>query len=452
MSSITPLRFTGISTFSEDFQAIMNRAVQIAALPIKQLQNEQSGLITKKQSLTALNTNLQSLTAAVEKLGELGRTRSLTVTSSNTSRVTVVNNGVAGATSYAITDIESVAKAASETSLTGLATPDTTAVDADDDLVELVVGSETYALDLSGGANNLDGLRDAINESGADVTATVLNTGSNYYLSVTANAPGATTLQVRRTAGDAGTNIVTATNQGANARFKLNGLQVEKSDNVITDVIPGLTFTIREETDEEETVNLIATSSRAGVSTALGDFVTAYNDTMSKLKLQIGENAGLLSGDFIVGQVSRVLRQVTGYQASSGTVTSLAALGIELDRQGVMSFDSTKLFSLGTSAVESAFDFLGTESTGFGGLSDKLAEISNPISGLIKTQQNTYDEADLRMQKQIDDLTARVERMQSSLSFKLQQADTLLAGLQSQQSQLEASLKSVSLALYGKQS
>lgn len=451
MSAITPLRFTGISTFSEDFQAIMSRAVQIASLPIKQLQNEQGALITRKQSVTALNTNLQGLTDAVRSLGEIGRTRSLSVTSSNTTRVTVVNNGVTATTSYAITEITSVAKAASETTVTGLATADATAVDTDDTL-ELVFGNETFALDLTTAGNNLEGLRDAINEAGAGVTATVLNTGSNYYLSVTANAPGANALQVRRTAGDAGSNILTATNQGANAVFKLNGLDVEKSDNVITDVIPGLTFTIQDTTDEGETVNLTAVSSRGSMATALAELVATYNATVEKLNTQIGEQAGLLSGDHLIGQVSRTLRQLTGYTGESGAVKSLAELGIELDRQGKMSFNSTKFYSLSTSAIDGAFEFLGSETEGFGGMSATLDQLSNPISGLFRLQQNNYDAADLRMQKQVSDLVARVERMQSSLAFKLQQADALLAGLQSQQSQLETSLKSVNFVAYGKTS
>lgn len=451
MSSLTPLRFTGISSFSEDFQSIMTRAVQIASLPIKQIQNQQGELITKKQSLTALNTNLQSLTSSVRGLGEIGRTRSLTVTSSNTTRVSVVNNGVTSNTVYSITDITSVAKAASENTVTGLATADATAVDSGDDQLELAFGGQTYALDLSSGGNNLNSLRDAINSSGAAVTATVLNTGSNYYLSVTANAPGATTLEVRTTAGSAASNILTADNQGANAVFKLNGLDVQKSDNVITDVIPGLTFTILDKTEDDETVTLSAVSSRGSMATALRGFVDAYNATVEKLNTQIGEQAGLLSGDYLVGQTSRTLRQLTGYRADSGTVATLADLGIELDRQGKMSFNSTKFYSLSTGAIDGAFEFLGSETTGFGALSRSLDELSNPISGFIKLQQNNYDATDLRLEKQVGDLTARIERMQAGLSEKLQQADALLATLQSQQKQLEASIKSVNFTLYGKQ-
>jgi flagellar hook-associated protein 2 len=268
-------------------------------------------------------------------------------------------------------------------------------------------------------------------------------------LSVTAGATGENALQLRRTTGDSGTNLLTATNQGANASFKFNGVAVERADNVVADLVPGLTFTILDETDDGETVNITAVSSRGGMATALKDFVDAYNATVEKLNTQIGENAGLLSGDYLVGQVSRTLRQVTGFQGQ-GALKSLAELGIELDRTGKMSFNSTKFYSLGSSTIEGAFTFMGSETSGFGGLSRTLDQLSNPISGLIRLQQNNYDAADTRFNKQIAELSSRIERSQLALTEKLQQADVLLARLSSQQTSLEASLKAVNQALYGK--
>jgi flagellar hook-associated protein 2 len=450
MSALTPLRFTGISSFSEDFQAILNRASQIAALPIKHMQNEQANLITKKQSLTALNTNLSSLTSAVRTLGELGENQGLSLTSSNTSKVSVINNGIDTATTYTISDITSVATAASETTVSGLPSSNADAVDGDG-ILQLVAGANTYSIDLSTHGNHLDGLAQAINAAGAGVTATVLNTGSNYYLSLTSSTTGATTLALRSTAGDSGSNILTATNQGSNAVFKLNGLDVSKSDNVVSDAIPGITFTIHDTTDPGETVSLIAASSRGDLANALTSLVTAYNATYDKLKLQIGEDAGLLSGDYIIGQVRRTLMKLTGYQGEGdGTITSLTDLGIELDKNGVMSFNSIKFYSLSSATIADAFDFLGSTTSGFGANYGDLITISDPVSGLIRTQQDNYDASDSRLQSQIDDLAARIERSQLTLQSKLQQADVLLSSLQSQQSLLENSFKSVQLVTFGK--
>ena len=90
---ITPLKFTGISSFSEDFQTILSRAVSIASLPLQQLQNDQTEMLAKKQSLSSLRSAASDLAIAIEALGEVGATRSLSVSSTNTNRVTVSKSG-----------------------------------------------------------------------------------------------------------------------------------------------------------------------------------------------------------------------------------------------------------------------------------------------------------------------------------------------------------------------
>jgi hypothetical protein len=68
-----------------------------------------------------------------------------------------------------------------------------------------------YGIDVAAaGANNLNGVRDAINASGASVTASVLTIGAapntKYYLSLT--KAGVNSIQLRQVAGDATTNAL----------------------------------------------------------------------------------------------------------------------------------------------------------------------------------------------------------------------------------------------------
>jgi hypothetical protein len=63
--AISPLAFTGVSSFSNDFQAILNRAVAIAQLPIKALQNHQSDLLQEKQLATSLEGAVSNLPPAL---------------------------------------------------------------------------------------------------------------------------------------------------------------------------------------------------------------------------------------------------------------------------------------------------------------------------------------------------------------------------------------------------
>ena len=48
---LSPLTFVGVSQFSADFQTILSRAVQIAELPIKALQNRDLDTLQKKTLL-----------------------------------------------------------------------------------------------------------------------------------------------------------------------------------------------------------------------------------------------------------------------------------------------------------------------------------------------------------------------------------------------------------------
>lgn len=450
--SITPLKFTGISTYSSDFQKIVDRAVSIASLPIKQMQNQQSDLILKKQSLTALNGTLQTFAGTIKDLASMGDSHAISVSSSNTNKVSVQMTGTAAATSYTITDITSVARRASESTVAGFADKDTTQVDTDGTL-QLVIGSEKHTIDLTTYGNNLEGLVEAVNALGAGVHASILNTGSEtdpYHLSLVAEDTGATTLQLRSAVDDSNTNVLTATNQGANAKFKLNGLQIEKSDNTISDVIEGLTFNILDKTDTGESVVIGLATNRGTLATKLTAFVNAYNAAMSKVNTNIGENAGMLSGDSIVGTTQRALRSVANYIGSSGTVKSLMDLGIELDKTGTMSFDTAKFYSLSGSKITAAFDFFGSSTTGFGATYKSIDAISNAYTGTIAQQQAEIDKSDKRFTDQIEIVSQRIQMMQESLNTKLQLADALLSNLQGQQTMLDSTIKSLDASTYGK--
>lgn len=449
---ISPLVFTGVSKFSDDFQTILNRTVAIANIPLLGMQNQQTDLLAKKQVLSDLRTGVASLSSALSSLGQTAENKALSVASSNSGRVSASLNGATTAGTYTISNITSVAKAASETTLTGIATANSTEVSSDG-VMQLVVGSTTYAIDLTGdGKNNLNGLRDAINALGAGVSASVLNTGtgdSPYYLSITANSAGQKALELREIDDDTGSNILSADNQGSNAIFKLNGLDVETSDNVINDVVLGVTFTIVSTTTGEETVSLKLASNRSVLANDLQNIVSKYNAVRLQVNAQIGEAAGLLSGDFIVREVQNNLRMMSSYQGS-GSVQRLADLGLEFSQTGEMTFNSDKFYSLSDAEITSGFDYIGSATTGLGEFSTRFDQISNPISGLIKLQQDQYDVADDRISTQMAELASRVEYMQAGLSVRLQQADVLLAQLESQQTTIEASLKGLSLTLYGR--
>jgi flagellar hook-associated protein 2 len=210
-STTAPLSFTGISTYSSDFQAILQREDAIAQLPITALQNTQSDNLSKKQALIALNPVVGTLATSVSALGQLASGQGLTASSSDSTTVSVVNTGATAPGSYTISNIV-VGTAASELSLASYASATTTPIGVEgQDKFTLQVGTKTYNLDITGN-DSLTGLENAINTSGAPVNASILNSGSASYLSITANNVGATTLTLN-TAPEAA-NLITSTGAG----------------------------------------------------------------------------------------------------------------------------------------------------------------------------------------------------------------------------------------------
>src|SRR5262249_40213843 len=157
-----------------------------------------------------------SLASSLSSLGTLSASKSLAAASSDSSKVTATNISAASAAVYTISDITSISKAAAETSVTGYPESGTDPVSTTG-LADLVVGSNTYHLDITGN-NTLAGLRDAINGEHAGVTATILTTGTGAnpnYLSVTANTAGKTTLKLTDAPTGTPAELLTSNNQGA---------------------------------------------------------------------------------------------------------------------------------------------------------------------------------------------------------------------------------------------
>jgi flagellar hook-associated protein 2 len=539
--STTPLYFTGVSTYSADFQSIIQRQVAIAQLPVQKLQNEQTDNLSRKQALIALDPAVASLGSAVVALGILAANQGVSASSSDSTIVSVLNTGAPAPGTYKVSNITSLAAPASETSLGSYLDSKNTIV-SNSGHVDLVVGSHTYHLDITAN-NNLVGLQNAINNAGAGVNATILTTSGANYLSVTANNSGLTTLQLNDTpldlitatgtgtetsgktyadsttvavsannmvdlvagsttyhlnltgnnnliglrdaingagapgisasiTGSAGSyslsltgapgalqlndlpsqvDLISNTNQGSNAVFTLNDtINITRSTNTVNDVISGLSFTLLKQTAGSVTLSLA--TDRTQLSAALQTLVTGYNAVVDQVNQQVGTSGGPLGGDMLISNISGDLQQLASYwNTSAGSIHSLSDLGVAFDTTGHLSFSQATFDGLSDSQIPDAFKFLGSSKSGLGALANNFTQLSDPLTGLIRVQENGYDATNQELTSQISTLNARTSQLQASMTARLQAADALVAELQSQQNVVNASISSLNFVLYGKQ-
>jgi flagellar hook-associated protein 2 len=161
----------------------------------------------------------------------------------------------------------------------------------------------------------------------------------------------------------------TETQQAQDSQIKVDGWPpaaedwITRSSNTIDDVISGVTLHLHDVTDETgEQITL--NRDVASIKEKINKFVEAYNEVVSYIKEKTGYNdvlktAGILMGDFVVrtikDQISSPLYSLTnGFIEDIDTFLTPGHIGFELDRDGVLSFDSSKF----DEAI--AEDYLGT--------------------------------------------------------------------------------------------
>jgi flagellar hook-associated protein 2 len=452
-SPYAPVTFTGVSTYSSDLQSILTRQQAIDQIPVQALQNQESDISSRDSALSSLSSAVAAVGSALQVLGNLGSGQALGATSTDDSVVTPTATGATEPASYSITNVTSLASAASETSTQGYADGTTATVSSTGSL-QLVVGSNTYSITLASGQNNLTGLENAINGLNAGVSASILTTGSGStpdYLSVSDNNTGATTLKLIDDPTGSATNLLTSANQGTNTNFDLDGVSISQPTTTVSDVIPGVTLSFSGKTAASETVGVSVATDSSQIESALQNLATAYNGLSTAIQGQVGQSAGPLSGNDIVLQAEQALSSVVQYQGSGGSINNLANLGIEIDDTGQMSLNTTTFGALSSGDITSSLSFLGSSTTGLGGLQSAFTAITDPVSGTIATQENEDKTATQQITSQISTLNDQINQTETQLNSQLEAADALVADLQSQQSVLSSSIQALNYTTFGYQ-
>lgn len=261
-------------------------------------------------------------------------------------------------------------------------------------------GAKTITIDSSN--NSLNGIRDAINSAGIGITATVVNDGgtSPYRLALTVNATGKTNSLKISVAGDAtiagllahdpgNTNgqALTETSKAQNAEFKVDGIAISKTTNSANDVIPGVNLTLAK---EGATTSVTVARDSATLTNSVTAFVKAYNDIAQTLRDAAAYNpatktAAILNGEASVRGIQTQVRGMlnTPVAGDATAYTLLSQVGVSIQKDGLLSLDSSKL----QKAVDSNFSGIAGLFATVGKVSDSLATYS---AATAKTKPGSY--------------------------------------------------------------
>jgi flagellar hook-associated protein 2 len=419
---------TGSSTFASDLQASVTRALSIASLPMQALQADQSTISGETSELSTLGGLFSTLQTSLQSISSATGTNALQAAVGDQTIVSANVTGSALPGTYTI-DVLNAGSASSAMSNSATAVTDPTSQDISTSTsFTLTVGTTNYNIS----ASNLNALATAINSSGAPVQAVVINVGSptapNYQLSLQSTALGNVALQLN----DGTNNLLTPLNTGASASYTVDGQPpsgITTNSSTVT-IAPGLNVTL----ENQGTTTVSVSSNLGSVSSELSSFVTAYNAAVAEVQKNVGQNGGALVGDSSVLDMEQALTQMITYSGSSGSITSLAQLGVEFTQQGTLTLDSSTLSGLSQSQINDALTFLGDpNSSGFLQYANNtLNSITDPISGAVATETQSLQNQNTQDQTEITNDQAQLTLMQTNLQNQMAQANALIATLQNQ--------------------
>ncbi|MBD8626111.1 flagellar filament capping protein FliD [Oxalobacteraceae sp. CFBP 8753] len=257
------------------------------------------------------------------------------------------------------------------------------------------INSKTITLEA--GDQTLQGIRDAINKADMGVTATIVSDGSSkpFHLVVTSNKTGEATSMKIGVSGEDGSEAdpalaallgydptgVQGMAQTAGAQstlLNMNGIEIKSDSTSVKDAIQGVTLDV----SAVGSSTLTVTKDTGAISTAVNDFVKAYNtlnSTMSGLTKYNAETkkGAVLQGDASVRAIqSQMRRQISAVvEGTGGKLNSLSQIGIGFQQDGSLRVDSGKL---NKAITDNAADF--------GGL---FAAMGSTTDGLVKFDKST---------------------------------------------------------------
>lgn len=432
---------SGLSGFNS--ADLVDRLMQLEAVSQTRLQTRASAESRVLTSLQNLNSRLASLGSRAGEQAKESTWSSLKATSSDPT-VTVSADTAARPGTMELT-VQSVAAthrlgfataAAAGTVVTGAST--TVRLDRLDGTT----------LDVDTGDGTLAGLAAALNDPARStgVRATMVRVADDSYrLLVESTVPGAAS-DFTLTAADGSALLGGATvRAGTDAAIDVgSGIVATSSNGVFTDLMPGVDVTLGAATVPGSKVALTLAGDAGSRTAGMRALVDAVNATLSDMDSLTAYNAaaktsGALAGDPTVRSVRNQL--LTAVYPADGT--SLAPLGIQLDRNGKLTLDET-LFSAAYAADPTGVAAAITGKNGFAGRVSAAADgASNATDGTL-TQAITGRRAGIaRLNDSIEQWDLRLEMRRTALTRQFTALETAVTTLQSQSSWLSSQIASL---------
>ncbi len=414
-----------------DYQQILDKYQQLKFQQATILLEKEDKVKQQKSAFATFSNMLENFQSAFESFGDeaLFDKKSLFVSDESVASVSIGDATKVYPTQLDFT-VTQLAKKDVWLSQSGVADREDTVASADGTLT-LSVGGEDYAIDYSSD-DTIDDIASKINQSGANVNATIFFDGNSYRLLISSKETGTNNTISFSDSGDLLDNLELGDNysdshvqSAQNAKIDIYGEVVESQNNTFTNLIDGVNIEVK----QTGSTTITVTNDDAAVKNAIEELFVQYNNLVDYTK-QVTAKDGALSGDLTLQSVrSTIFRDFTPLM-EKGLIT--------VDHtNGHLSLNSTKFNELITSDKEALKEAFAQTTESLKPYMDFLFE---PIDGLIKQKEKNYDNKIERYEQEITSTVERINREVENLKRQFIHLDSVLAQLNGMKTQIAAIL------------
>ncbi|MBI3529277.1 MAG: flagellar filament capping protein FliD [Betaproteobacteria bacterium] len=442
-----------------DVDSIVTRLMQVEQQPLVALAQREAQFTSQLSTLGTIKGALSSFQTAASALKTAGSSTAYKLSSSDSTSVSgsAGSTSVAGTYNVTVTQLAQAQRlvAAGQTSLgakIGDGTPTTLAFSFGSITGgTLDVNSGTYSgatftadpartavqVQIGSSNNTLEGIRDAINAANAGVTAAIVNDGSAapYRLTITSNATGAGNSLKIGVTGSAdittllasdpgGTQNLRQTQTALDAQLSISGIAISRPTNNIADAIQGVTLKLSKLTTD---VTVSVARDSTNISSALKSIVDSYNDTNRAIKSATALKA-LLQGDTATVSILSRLRSALGVilNNSGGSINSLSQLGVSFQKDGSLTFDSTKA----QGAIDADPASVLAAATFFGSSLSTLADRLAGSGGVLQARTDGINRSIADLTRRSDAMSQRLDGVEKRYRAQFTALDVLMSNMQ----------------------
>jgi len=419
---------------------------QLMTLNAQPQTNLKTQVTTEQASVTAL----QSLNAQVAAIGTKAAAlasasgwKPVTTSSSSTDvSVAAAAGASTGSVSFTVNKLASAYGVRFNTA----AAMNTRVSGAAGTTITLTTASGTKTLNTGDGS--LQGLVSAINASGTGLKASTIKLDDGTYrLRVDSTTTGAdSTFSFTDSDGNALMGGTTVASVASDAEISVGGDLLHSSTNTFTGLVSGLSVTLAPTATPGSTVTVSSTRDVAAISASIQDLVNSLNASIDNLASLTAFNpttsaSGTLAGEASVRSLSASLRNAL-YPTDG---TSMAGVGIQLDRTGHYVFDANAFTAAYQADPDATAAKFTTTGNGFAArVSTVATAASDSIDGTLTSSINSHNASIKRLNDSIADWDIRLDLQRTSLTAQFTAMETALSTMQSQSSWLTSQISQLS--------